>query len=110
MAYNGYPGTYQNYAAQQARFVEVIPVDAEEEVDRAQVVVGGTAVFAARDNRFLAVKSVDLTGEPTVDYYDRRPPAPKPKPFDPNEYIRKDELMDIIASIQKREESANESV
>lgn len=107
MAYNGYPGTYQNYAT---RYVEVVPVDTEEEVDRAQVAFGGTALFTARDNRFLAVKSVDLTGGPTVDYYDRRPPAPKPKPFDPNEYIRKDELMGIIASIQKREEPVNESV
>lgn len=106
----GYPGAYPNYAAQQARYVEVIPVDSEEEVERAAVAVGGTGLFAARNNRFLAVKSVELNGEPTTDYYDLRPPAPKPKPFDPKEYIRRDEIMDILADILNRKEEAHEPV
>lgn len=120
--YNGgYPASYQNpyqqqmqmqqyqqqqmqQHMQQPRFIEVLPVDAEDEVSRAQVSAGGTALFAARNNRFLATKSVELTGETSVDFYDLRPPAPPTPKFDPADYVTKDELTALVAELRKERE------
>jgi hypothetical protein len=111
MPINGYAGYPQGYGYQTAgRFVEVLPVDTEAEVHNFRMSAGGTAVFSARNGSFLAVKSAEINGDVHEDFYDLRPPAPPPKPFDPGEYVRKDEIAAIVAELRRREAAENEPV
>lgn len=105
MAYPFYP--YQQYPAmppqQQTRAIEVIPVDNEDQVNTWQVQAGTTVEFMARNDSFVAFKSVGINGESTVDFYDRRPPAPPAPVFSPADYVRKDELMALLESVRRDE-------
>ena len=103
----GYPMQYPYQPVQQpatqGRTVEVIPVDTEDQINSWQVTAGTTVQFMARNDAFVAFKSVGLNGEATVDFYDRRPPAPPPPVFDPGAYVRKDELAALLASVREAE-------
>lgn len=102
----GYPqiNPYQQYSqAGQARAVEVIPVDNEDQVNSWQVQAGTTVEFMARNDSFVAFKSVGINGEPSIEFYDRRPPAPPAPVFSPADYVRKDELMALLESVRRDE-------
>lgn len=108
----GFP-QYQNYnpyvqQPQQmpGRYVEVVPVDNAEAAANFPVSVGGTQMMLARDDSFIAVKSVSINGQATLDIYDRRPPA---KPVEPADYVRRDEIDALIAAAL-RKEHGNEPV
>lgn len=88
----GYP--YQQYSqAGQARAVEVIPVDNEEQINSWQIPFGSTVEFVARDDSFVIFKSVELNGQTTITAYDRRAAAPAV-----SEYVRRDEVAAMIAA------------
>lgn len=94
----GYPqiNPYQQYPQPgQARAVEVIPVDNEDQVITWQVQPGTTVEFVARTDSFVAFKSVALNGETNIDFYDHRPPAP---PVAPTDYVRREEVAAMIAA------------
>ena len=106
MAYNPalyYPQNYQQYPlyaqpvqapAQQpaSRLVEVFPVDGEQAVIDFPLAVGSTGVFFAKDDSFVAVKVSGVNGQGSLDFFDRRPPAPPAPVFDPGAYVTKAEL------------------
>lgn len=103
MAYPFYP--YQQYPAYQAmpqqpqtRAIEVIPVDTEDQVNSWQVQAGTTVEFMARNDSFVAFKTVGINGEASIEFYDRRPPAPPAPVFSPADYVRKDEVAAMIAA------------
>lgn len=92
----GYPqiNPYQQYSqAGQARAVEVIPVDNEEQINSWQIPFGSTVEFVARDDSFVIFKSVELNGQTTITAYDRRAAAPPV-----SEYVRRDEVAAMIAA------------
>jgi len=92
----GYPqiNPYQQYSqAGQARAVEVIPVDNEEQINSWQIPFGSTVEFVARDDSFVIFKSVELNGQTTITAYDRRTAAPPP-----SDYVRRDEVAAMIAA------------
>lgn len=92
----GYPqiNPYQQYSqAGQARAVEVIPVDNEEQINSWQIPFGSTVEFVARDDSFVIFKSVELNGQTTITAYDRRTTAPPP-----SDYVRRDEVAAMIAA------------
>lgn len=92
----GYPqiNPYQQYSqAGQARAVEVIPVDNEEQINSWQIPFGSTVEFVARDDSFVIFKSVELNGQSTITAYDRRAAA---SPV--SEYVRRDEVAAMIAA------------
>ena len=107
MPYN--PALYfpQNYApqypqypqqpVQQPRVIEVVPVDTVEEGAKIQVQVGSSVLAYARDDSFILVKSVGMSGD-AINIYDRRPPAPPAPQFDPSVYVRKDEVAELVAA------------
>lgn len=105
MAYPFYPYQQYQYPAipQQTRAIEVIPVDNEDQVDTWQVQAGTTVEFMARNDSFVAFKSVGINGEPSIEFYDRRPPAPPAPVFSPADYVRKDELMALLESVRRDE-------
>lgn len=92
----GYPqiNPYQQYSqAGQARAVEVIPVDNEEQINSWQIPFGSTVEFVARDDSFVVFKSVEMNGQTTITAYDRRAAAPPA-----TEFVRRDEVAAMIAA------------
>lgn len=88
-------------ASQQARpskMVDVVPVDSEEEAESAPVGKGCTQLMLARDDTFIAVKAVSVSGQISFDIYDKRPPAPPKPTINPADYVRKDEIDGYIAA------------
>ncbi len=101
MAFGPYfPANYQPY---QTRTVEAIPVDNENAILGFPVAVGATVMFISKDDHFVAFKTNGMNGESAVTFYDRRPPAPAPEPFDPSLYVRRDELDKLLKGMRKDE-------
>lgn len=123
MAYNnGFPMTYQQmypqYGYQQpvqyqqpsSRMVEVYPIDDEKVVDNFPVNNGNTAMLIAKDDGFIAVKTVGLDGTVSEIFYDKRPPAPPVPSFDPGRYVTRDELEKRLAALQMAPGEKEEAV
>ena len=99
--------TYQNQQyqqpvqqqAQQSRMTEVFPATNEKTVMEFPVASGSTVLFIANDDSFLAIKEASVTGQVTVQFYDKRPPAPPEKPFDPAVFVTRDELEQRLAAL-----------
>jgi len=121
MAYNnGFPVNYPQYypqyqqpyqmpqyqqpmqqAQQQpsSRMTEVFPAASEKAVLEFPVTAGTTQMFVATDDSFIAIKEASVTGQVTVQFYDKRPPAPPEKPFDPAVFVTRDELEQRLAAL-----------
>ena len=115
MAYPYYPQPIpqlpqlQQPMAQPSRAVEVYQVESEQAVTLFPVGNGSTQMLLDRNDAFIAVKSVALDGTVNVTYYDKRPPAPVAAPFNPAEYVRRDEIAEIVAAAingKKKKEAA----
>ena len=112
MAYNpalyypqGYQMPYPAYQQPQGRYVEVVPVDTEEAAESFPVGVGQTQILMAKDDSFIAVKSVGVNGQSSFQVYVKRPkPAPKPA-YDLSDYVTKDELNERLKALTTREEA-----
>ena len=127
MAYNGRTGNYtgaypagygyqtpywpqvqQPMMVQQepnTRTVEVESADSIRAAQETQVGAGQTKMFIGKDDSFILVKAVSMTGQVAMDIYDKRPPEPPAPVLNPEEFVRKDELSTLIAEIvgqQKR--------
>lgn len=103
---NTYQGQqYQQQSTQQAqqqpasRMTEVFAAANEKYVLEFPVASGTTALFVATDDSFLAIKEASVTGQVTVQFYDKRPPAPPEKPFDPAVFVTREELEQRLAAL-----------
>lgn len=105
---NGFPATYQQmympqyqqpvYQQPNTRTVEIVPVDNEASAAGFPVGMGATQMMIAKDDSFVAVKSVSVNGQSDFVIYDKRPPAPPAPTFNPQEYVRKDEVETLVAA------------
>jgi hypothetical protein len=134
MAYNGRTGNYtgaypagygyqtpywpqvqQPMMVQQepnTRTVEVESADSIRAAQETQVGAGQTKMFIGKDDSFILVKAVSMTGQVAMDIYDKRPPEPPVPVLNPEEFVRKDELSTLIAEIvgqQKRTTAKKEA-
>ena len=97
----------QGQQQQQAtRMVEAVQVPNEKAVLEFPVGAGATKIFLAADDSFLAVKSVTVAGQVMIDMYDRRPPAPPAPEINPSDYVRKDEIGQLIEETIKKYKEA----
>lgn len=106
MAYNAQmymPPNYMppQFQMPQPRMVEVVPVETVEEAGRIQVQMGGTVLAIAKDDSFIAVKSVGMNGNDSFNVFDKRPPAPPAPVFDPTAFVTKEELEARLATISR---------
>lgn len=76
---------------------EIIQVDSPEAIDRFPQNPGSTQMYMTKDEAFIIIRSVLANGEHTDVIYDKRPPEPPAPKFDPNAYVRRDELSALIA-------------
>lgn len=134
MAYNGrtanYTGTYpagygyqtpywpqvqQPMMVQQEPNTRTVEIESAESIRAAQetpVGAGQTKMFIGKNDSFILVKAVSMTGQVAMDIYDRRPPEPPAPVLNPEEFVRKDELSTLIAEIvgqQKRTTAKKEA-
>ena len=134
MAYNGRTGNYtgaypagygyqapywpqvqQQMMIQQepnTRTVEIESADSIRAAQETQVGAGQTKMFIGKDDSFILVKAVSMTGQVAMDIYDKRPPEPPAPVLNPEEFVRKDELSTLIAEIvgqQKRTTAKKEA-
>lgn len=89
-----------------AQTVEVLPADNERFVLDFPVGNGQTKLFISKSDTFVGIKSVSMAGEVSVDFFDKRPPAPPVPTLNPADYVRKDELSALIADAIKAENTA----
>ena len=82
-----------------SRMTEVFPSASEKAVLEFPVTAGTTQMFVATDDSFIAIKEASVTGQVTVQFYDKRPPAPPEKPFDPAVFVTRDELEQRLAAL-----------
>ena len=92
-----YPQYQQYQQPTQAKYVEVVPVDTEAEAENCPMAAGSSGVFFARNDSFIAVKSVGVNGQITFNVFDKRPPAPVAPPFDPSAYVTREEFDALVA-------------
>ena len=98
-AYIRYMGQQQVQARTQqtgGRTVEVAPADSVQAAQDFPVAAGSTQILIGRDDSFIVVKSVSMAGQVTVDVYDKRPPEPPVKAINPADYVRRDEISEIV--------------
>lgn len=106
--------TYQQVYQQQqqqpvSRLVEVFPVDAEADAEKFPVGMGATGMMFARDDSFIAVKSVGVNGQVSCIFYDKRPPAPPVPAFNPSDYVRRDEVEMLVSAAIMAQQKASEA-
>lgn len=77
---------------------EIVQIDGEAAIAQFPVNAGASQMMMAKDDSFIAVKSMLANGQYTVDFYDKRPPAPPDPVFDPSAYVRRDEIEGLIAA------------
>ena len=94
------------------RTVEIESADSIRAAQETQVGAGQTKMFIGKDDSFILVKAVSMTGQVAMDIYDKRPPEPPAPVMNPEEFVRKDELSTLIAEIvgqQKRTTAKKEA-
>lgn len=100
----GQQGTQMPLPNQQnSRMVEVVPASSEKAAQEFPVAAGATQMIIGSDDSFIAIKAVSMAGQVTFDIYDKRPPAPPEPMLNPADYVRKDELADLIAQAMRTE-------
>lgn len=75
-----------------AKKVDLIQIGSEQEAGN----YPAGAMLITKDEGTIIFK-----GNDGLSAYDLRPPAPPEKPFDPGEYVRKDEIRQIIDDMMK---------
>jgi hypothetical protein len=79
------------------RTVEVEPADNVKAATEFPVAAGATKMIVGRDDSFIVVKAVSVTGQVTIDIFDRRPPEPPAPVINPDDFVRRDEIGELIA-------------
>lgn len=76
---------------------EIVQVDGEAAAAQYPVGAGMSQMMMARDDTAIFVKTATANGY-TLDVFEKRPPAPQPAPFNPDEYVRVSALPGIVAA------------
>lgn len=85
---------------------EIVQVGNETAARQYPVAAGASQMMIAKDDSAIYIKTAYANAQPTLDVYVRKPPAPPAPVFDPEEYIRKDELEKAVAAILAAQKEA----
>lgn len=77
---------------------EIIQIDDEAAVDKFPLGAGASQMFITKAEDKIIIKTMGQNGPLPLDVYEKRPPAPPVQPFDPGEYVRKDELDALVSA------------
>jgi hypothetical protein len=95
---------------QPARTVEVVQEKDEKSAIDFPVPCGNTKIIIGQDESFVLFKRVSVSGQVTLDFFDKRPPAPPTPELNPADYVRKDEIASLIEKALKAERNETEGV
>lgn len=76
---------------------EIVQVDGEQAAAQYPVGAGASQMMMARDESAIFVKEATQNGYRMI-IYDRRPEAPPAPPFNPADFVRLDELPNLVAA------------
>lgn len=76
---------------------EIVQVDGETAAAQYPVGAGMSQMMISRDESAIFVKNATANGY-TLEVFEKRPPAPQPATFNPDEYVRLSELPEIVAA------------
>lgn len=96
----------QQPAQPSSRMAEVFPAANEKAVMEFPATAGTTVMFVANDESFVAVKEVSVTGQVSVLFFDKRPPAAPEKPVDMTLYVTREELESRLAALSAPKKAA----
>lgn len=77
---------------------EIIQVDGEEAAASFPVGAGASQMMIAKDDSAIFIKSAMANGQTMLDVFVKRPPAPPAPKFDPDEYVRRDEVETLVSA------------
>lgn len=78
---------------------EIVQVDSLDAIDRFPMAAGTSQMFMTKDEAAIVVRSMYANGQHNDDIYDKRPPAPPAPTLNPDDYVRRDELKDLLAEL-----------
>ena len=87
---------------------EIIQVDDdswETYVERFPLGPGASQMFMTKGEGNIIIKSMGQTGPLPLTIYDKRPPEPPAPMFDPEKYVRKDELEMLVSAAMAAQQS-----
>lgn len=81
-----------------AEIIQVEDEGWEDFISRYPVAAGASQMFMTRGEGNVIIKSMGQTGPLPLVIYDKRPPEPPAPKFDPAEYVRKDEVPELVSA------------
>lgn len=84
---------------------EIVQVEDEKAASNFPVGAGASQMMIARDESAIFIKSAMANGQTTLDVFEKRPPAPPAPTFDPEQYVRKDELEMLVSAALAAQQS-----
>ena len=84
---------------------EIVQVEDEKAASNFPVGAGASQMMIARDESAIFIKSAMANGQTTLDVFEKRPPAPPAPTFDPDQYVRKDELEMLVSAALAAQQS-----
>lgn len=75
---------------------EMQQVKSIEAIDSIPMGAGESRMFMTQDEKAIIIRSMFANGQHSDRIYDERPPAPPAPKFDPAEYVRRDEVDQLI--------------
>ena len=98
-------GTQMSFANQPQQMLtpptiraEIIQIDDEAAVDRFPLGAGQSQMFMTKAEDKIIIKTMGQNGPLPLDVYEKRPPQPKEPPFNPADYVRRDEINALVAA------------
>lgn len=86
-----------NYPYYQQPRTDIGQVNSEQDAINAYVAAGSSRIMFTPDDKSVYVKCVSMSGQVTMDIFDRRAPAPVPPASD---YVTKEELTKILEGLK----------
>lgn len=84
---------------------EIVQVEDEKAASNFPVGAGASQMMIARDESAIFIKTAMANGQTTLDVFEKRPPAPPAPTFDPEQYVRKDELEILVSAALAAQQS-----
>ena len=84
---------------------EIVQVEDEKAASNFPVGAGASQMMIARDESAIFIKSAMANGQTTLDVFEKRPPSPPAPAFDPEQYVRKDELEMLVSAALAAQQS-----
>lgn len=75
---------------------DIKQVESVEAISKCPPAPGTTGAYMTKDEKIIVFRSMYANGEYSDKIYDERPPAPPAPKFDPADYVKRDEINQIV--------------